>query len=60
MALPEREDTAGVLQFLLEEGLPGCFPFVNGVFPLKQESAVQTTRQFAGLRLAGSNSIYLF
>ncbi|KAH3744138.1 methylmalonyl-CoA mutase [Pelomyxa schiedti] len=52
IAIPDRDDTAGMLQFLLEEGLPGCFPYINGVFPLRQESALQTTRQFAGLRLA--------
>jgi methylmalonyl-CoA mutase len=52
VSLPDPDDECGVLQFLLEEGLPGSFPYVNGVFPLKQDSALQTTRQFAGLRLA--------
>lgn len=52
VSLPDPEDDAGVLSYLLDEGLPGEFPYVGGVFPLKQESAVQTTRQFAGLRLA--------
>ncbi len=40
------------LRFLLQEGLPGEFPFHNGVFPLRKDSGAETTRQFAGLRMA--------
>ncbi|MCK4614309.1 MAG: cobalamin-dependent protein, partial [Thermoplasmata archaeon] len=52
VAFPDPKDTVECLRFLLEEGLPGDFPFVNGVFPLRRESGMETTRQFAGLRLA--------
>jgi len=52
VAFPDPGDRVECLRFLLEEGLPGDFPFVNGVFPLRRESGMETTRQFAGLRLA--------
>lgn len=52
VGLPDARDPLEVMRFLLEEGLPGDFPYVNGVFPLRRESAMETTRQFAGLRLA--------
>lgn len=52
VAFPDPEDTVESLKFLLQEGLPGAFPFVNGVFPLRRETGMETTRQFAGLRLA--------
>ena len=50
VALPDPEDRAESLRFLLQEGLPGSFPFVTGSFPYRPVSAGETTRQFAGLR----------
>ncbi|MBJ6723787.1 methylmalonyl-CoA mutase family protein [Geomesophilobacter sediminis] len=50
VALPDPEDRAEALRFLLEEGLPGEFPFVTGIYPYRTASAGETTRQFAGLR----------
>ena len=50
VALPDLEDRAGSLRFLLEEGLPGRFPFATGIYPYRPVSAGETTRQFAGLR----------
>ncbi|BCR03431.1 Fused isobutyryl-CoA mutase [Desulfuromonas versatilis] len=50
VALPNPEDRAEALRFLLEEGLPGCFPFATGIHPYRPASAGETTRQFAGLR----------
>ncbi len=50
VALPDPEDRAESLRFLLEEGLPGSFPFATGIYPYRPPSAGETTRQFAGLR----------
>jgi methylmalonyl-CoA mutase len=50
VALPDPADRAETLRFLLEEGVPGSFPFVTGIHPLRTASAGETTRQFAGLR----------
>ena len=50
VALPDPEDRQESLRFLLEEGLPGEFPFVTGIYPYRTISAGETTRQFAGLR----------
>jgi methylmalonyl-CoA mutase len=50
VALPDPEDRAESLRFLLEEGLPGRFPFATGIYPYRPISAEETTRQFAGLR----------
>lgn len=50
VALPALEDRAEALRFLLEEGLPGQFPYATGIYPYRVLSAAQTTRQFAGLR----------
>ncbi|HEY6871387.1 MAG TPA: methylmalonyl-CoA mutase family protein [Geobacteraceae bacterium] len=50
VALPDPADRAESLRFLLEEGLPGRFPFVTGIYPFRTVSAGETTRQFAGLR----------
>jgi len=50
IALPDPEDRVESLRFLLEEGLPGRFPFVTGIYPYRPPSAGQTLRQFAGLR----------
>jgi len=50
VALPDPADRAESLRFLLEEGLPGRFPFATGIHPFRPVSAGETTRQFAGLR----------
>jgi isobutyryl-CoA mutase len=50
VALPDPADRAESLRFLLEEGLPGRFPFATGIYPYRPVSAGETTRQFAGLR----------
>jgi methylmalonyl-CoA mutase len=50
VALPDPRDRAESLRFLLEEGLPGRFPFATGIHPYRPVSAGETTRQFAGLR----------
>jgi isobutyryl-CoA mutase len=50
VALPDPGDRAESLRFLLQEGLPGCFPFATGSFPYRPVTAGETTRQFAGLR----------
>ena len=50
VALPDPADRAESLRFLLEEGLPGRFPFATGIYPYRPVSQGETTRQFAGLR----------
>jgi methylmalonyl-CoA mutase len=50
VALPDPADRAESLRFLLEEGLPGRFPFATGIYPYRPLSQGETTRQFAGLR----------
>jgi methylmalonyl-CoA mutase len=50
LALPDPQDRSESLRFLLEEGLPGRFPFATGIYPYRPLSAGETTRQFAGLR----------
>jgi methylmalonyl-CoA mutase len=50
VALPDPEDRAESLRFLLEEGLPGQFPFATGIRPYRPMSARETVRQFAGMR----------
>jgi methylmalonyl-CoA mutase len=50
VALPDPADRAESLRFLLEEGLPGRFPFATGIYPYRPASAGETIRQFAGLR----------
>ncbi|WP_429886493.1 methylmalonyl-CoA mutase family protein [Geoalkalibacter halelectricus] len=50
VALPDPQDRAEALRFLLEEGLPGQFPFVTGLYPYRPLHAAETTRQFAGLQ----------
>jgi len=50
VALPDPEDLVESLRFLLEEGLPGTFPFATGIYPYRLPTAGETTRQFAGLR----------
>jgi methylmalonyl-CoA mutase len=50
VALPDPAEPAEALRFLLEEGLPGQFPYATGIYPYRTVSAAETTRQFAGLR----------
>jgi methylmalonyl-CoA mutase len=50
VALPEPADLGESLRFLLEEGLPGAFPYATGIYPFRPETAGETTRQFAGMR----------
>jgi isobutyryl-CoA mutase len=50
VALPDPEDRPESLRFLLQEGLPGQFPYLTGIYPYRTMSAGETTRQFAGLR----------
>ncbi|MCK2097431.1 fused isobutyryl-CoA mutase/GTPase IcmF [Thauera aromatica] len=47
VALPQFDDEGELLRFLLQENLPGAFPFTAGVFPLKREGE-DPTRMFAG------------
>jgi methylmalonyl-CoA mutase len=47
VALPRYRDWGDLLQWLLEENLPGAYPFTAGVFPLKRENE-DPARQFAG------------
>lgn len=52
VALPDPQDRFESLRFLLQEGLPGQFPYVSGLHPLRPVRGGETTRQFAGLRNA--------
>ncbi len=45
--LPRYQDHGERLRFLLEENVPGSFPFTAGVFPFKRENE-DPTRMFAG------------
>jgi methylmalonyl-CoA mutase len=47
VALPTSQEPGTILRFLLEENLPGRFPFTAGVFPFKRTDE-DPTRQFAG------------
>jgi len=47
VSLPRFEDEGEVLRFLLEENLPGSYPFTAGVFAFKRENE-DPTRMFAG------------
>ncbi len=49
VALPEPEDRSESLRFLLEEGLPGHFPYATGIYPFQGQTGAVITRQFAGL-----------
>ncbi len=49
VALPDPNDKAESLRFLLQEGLPGEFPYATGIYPFRPETGGETTRQFAGL-----------
>ncbi len=47
VALPKYEDDGEVLKFLMQENVPGSFPFTAGVFAFKRENE-DPTRMFAG------------
>lgn len=47
IALPKYKAWGDVLQWILQENVPGEFPFTAGVFPFKREGE-DPTRQFAG------------
>ena len=47
VALPRYEDQGEILRFLMQENVPGSFPFTAGVFPFKREGE-DPTRMFAG------------
>jgi hypothetical protein len=59
VALPNPEDRAESLRFLLEEGLPGCFPFATGIYPYRPVSAGETTRQRIVDHLKGLGYLYV-
>jgi methylmalonyl-CoA mutase cobalamin-binding domain/chain len=56
LALPETENAAEVARYLLGQGLPGQFPFVNSAYPQmyldEGDRREEPTRLFAGLGLA--------
>ena len=47
VALPRYESEGELLRWLLEENLPGSFPYCAGIFPFKRENE-DPTRMFAG------------
>lgn len=47
VAVPQTEDWGEQLYFMLEENVPGCFPFTAGVFPYRRTSE-DPIRMFAG------------
>ncbi len=47
VVLPKYKDWGDILQWQLQENIPGEFPFTSGVFPLKREGE-DPTRMFAG------------
>jgi methylmalonyl-CoA mutase len=47
VALPRYTDRGDLLRWLLQENLPGYFPFTAGVFPFKRKGE-DPTRMFAG------------
>lgn len=47
VALPKYQDWGDILKWLLEENVPGRFPFAAGVFPLKRDGE-DPARMFAG------------
>ena len=61
LALPELDEPGAIARFLLAQGVPGGFPFVNGMYPEMYlepsgepagKRAEEPTRLFAGLGLA--------
>lgn len=47
VSLPKFSDDGDLLRWLLEENVPGAFPYTAGVFPFKRDSE-DPTRMFAG------------
>jgi methylmalonyl-CoA mutase len=47
VVLPKYNDWGDILQWQLQENIPGEFPYTGGVFPLKREGE-DPTRMFAG------------
>jgi methylmalonyl-CoA mutase len=47
VVLPRSQDHGERLRYLMEENVPGSFPFTAGVFPFKRENE-DPTRMFAG------------
>ena len=47
VSLPRYQDEGEILRFLLEENVPGKFPYTAGVFAFKREGE-DPTRMFAG------------
>jgi len=47
ISLPRYQDWGDLLRWMLEENLPGYFPYTAGVFPFKREGE-EPTRMFAG------------
>jgi methylmalonyl-CoA mutase len=55
LALPQSDEPGEIARYLVGEGLPGEFPFVNGAYKemyLTQSQSEEPTRLFAGLGLA--------
>jgi methylmalonyl-CoA mutase len=55
VALPQTDEPAEIARYLHSQGLPGEFPFVNGIYPVMygdRGDAEEPTRLFAGLGLA--------
>jgi methylmalonyl-CoA mutase len=53
LALPQTDEPGEVARYLLGEGLPGEFPFVNATYrQMYQQDGEEPTRLFAGLGLA--------
>ncbi|HET7371464.1 MAG TPA: methylmalonyl-CoA mutase family protein, partial [Gammaproteobacteria bacterium] len=47
IAAPRFQDWGEILRFLMEENLPGAYPYTAGVYPYRR-AAEDPTRQFAG------------
>ena len=47
ICLPKYKDYGDILKWLLQENVPGQFPFTSGIFPFKREGE-DPTRMFAG------------
>jgi methylmalonyl-CoA mutase len=47
IAVPRYRDWGDLLRFLMEENLPGAYPYTAGVYPYRREEE-DPTRQFAG------------
>jgi methylmalonyl-CoA mutase len=47
VALPRYQDHGDILRWLMQENVPGSFPFTAGVFPFKRQEE-DPTRMFAG------------